>query len=595
MKSNYIFSLFISIALLSVSERTFAQCVAQFSTFSVCPVESEIQMYFNCGALPEATGVASFRLEDEELSLEADSAWIDPSRAVITGRFPLGPDYGGRTYDLVFETESDDLYVVDDAIRVVEGTGITVDVQKCPGSRVEGLNIRCECPDFTSDELYQEMPPIRLRKTGEEDIVIGRPNIFGGVSGSRFRTMGFWPFDLPSDVATGQWSAVVETVDGREYVSDGGFAVVDGLGFNADGVFCAGQPAEIYARALCEKFVDENGASIIESARLSLGETEIPVPQIEVINADSLALFVDLAAGIQPGNYELELIDVDSNVVNGWGNLVAQAAGLRASAQVCPDEPFRLIYRYDCIELAGPVAVRLVSPTDTLAADSIERFPQFEEGRAFFSGIDAQALGRTWTLMLEDSSGKVYTVADPITPVCPVEKDEICRENPIAFTFETTPSNDADGVVSIVASGGNPPFEFSLNDSPFQDSGVFENLQPGDYTAAIRDAEGCDTTFSVTVGTGVFITETEGFAHGIRVFPNPASEQVRVAFRLARPASGSLELRDLAGRALKFSETNWPAGEQDIAIKLNGLSPGLYFLSVRVDHARYETTITVVR
>lgn len=50
--------------------------------------------------------------------------------------------------------------------------------------------------------------------------------------------------------------------------------------------------------------------------------------------------------------------------------------------------------------------------------------------------------------------------------------------------------------LSIVASGGTPPYSYSTNNVDFQSSNVFDNLNRGIYTISLRDANGCSSTMS---------------------------------------------------------------------------------------------------
>ncbi len=50
--------------------------------------------------------------------------------------------------------------------------------------------------------------------------------------------------------------------------------------------------------------------------------------------------------------------------------------------------------------------------------------------------------------------------------------------------------NGTDGQITVTASGGMAPYEYSLNGGAFQNSNVFNNLAAGTYTATIQDADG---------------------------------------------------------------------------------------------------------
>lgn len=108
---------------------------------------------------------------------------------------------------------------------------------------------------------------------------------------------------------------------------------------------------------------------------------------------------------------------------------------------------------------------------------------------------------------------------------------------------------------------------------------------------------------------GVFYTEVsngvtsvpmphpgEGLA--LAVTPNPVVRggAVQVRFRLAGEADATIELRDLAGRAVRTRAAGRRmAGDQEFAMPLGDLAPGLYWLSVSVDGWRQGSRTIVVR
>ena len=55
------------------------------------------------------------------------------------------------------------------------------------------------------------------------------------------------------------------------------------------------------------------------------------------------------------------------------------------------------------------------------------------------------------------------------------------------------------GTITITAEGGTLPYEFSLvgpDDRPFQSSNIFLDLASGEYTAIVRDVDGCTDSLS---------------------------------------------------------------------------------------------------
>lgn len=55
------------------------------------------------------------------------------------------------------------------------------------------------------------------------------------------------------------------------------------------------------------------------------------------------------------------------------------------------------------------------------------------------------------------------------------------------------------GSITASASGGTPPYQFSINAGAFGSNNVFNGLAAGTYTIHVKDAHGCEKTASVTI------------------------------------------------------------------------------------------------
>ena len=55
------------------------------------------------------------------------------------------------------------------------------------------------------------------------------------------------------------------------------------------------------------------------------------------------------------------------------------------------------------------------------------------------------------------------------------------------------------GSLTIAASGGSSPYEYSLNGGAYQSSGTFNNLAAGSVTVTIRDDNNCTAVVPVTI------------------------------------------------------------------------------------------------
>jgi len=76
-------------------------------------------------------------------------------------------------------------------------------------------------------------------------------------------------------------------------------------------------------------------------------------------------------------------------------------------------------------------------------------------------------------------------------------------------TLAVTVTNTADtqcltdnGVLSIAATGGQPPYQYRLANGAFTDTHEFTALKNGSHTVAVRDATGCTVSITTSVARG---------------------------------------------------------------------------------------------
>lgn len=110
----------------------------------------------------------------------------------------------------------------------------------------------------------------------------------------------------------------------------------------------------------------------------------------------------------------------------------------------------------------------------------------FQQG-GLFSGLgpgdyvlvvrDAIGCTAQTSVSLSAEDGPVLTVAAEMNPAC----------------------GQTDGSITVAASGGAPPYQYSLNSGPFQGAPVFSNLPAGNYQVSVRDAANCTDAVTVTL------------------------------------------------------------------------------------------------
>ena len=74
----------------------------------------------------------------------------------------------------------------------------------------------------------------------------------------------------------------------------------------------------------------------------------------------------------------------------------------------------------------------------------------------------------------------------------------------LANVYDETCFNANDGLISISnITGGTPPYTYTLNGNPTDNSGQFQNLAPGFYNIILTDANGCTLEDSFIVNPGI--------------------------------------------------------------------------------------------
>ncbi|GGG44123.1 T9SS C-terminal target domain-containing protein [Bizionia arctica] len=72
------------------------------------------------------------------------------------------------------------------------------------------------------------------------------------------------------------------------------------------------------------------------------------------------------------------------------------------------------------------------------------------------------------------------------------------------YCYDTTNA----ATLEVTATGGQAPFQFSINGAPFTSNNIFNNLVPGTYTIIVRDANGCSVTLPAETITPQLILST---------------------------------------------------------------------------------------
>ncbi len=173
-----------------------------------------------------------------------------------------------------------------------------------------------------------------------------------------------------------------------------------------------------------------------------------------------------------------------------------------------------------------------------------------------FTGLAAG----NYNLVVRDNSG--CTVAYVNNPVN--------ISQPTQITVSTTKVDAScagvfDGEISISASGGTPPLQYSLNGGPLQPGSTFTGLGANNYTVLIQDANNCTATTSVTINNTYVVTTGIGAQTDVACFGgNDGSVTIT-----ANGGIGPYQYSINGGLIFQFSPT------------FNNLSAGNYLILVR--------------
>lgn len=188
--------------------------------------------------------------------------------------------------------------------------------------------------------------------------------------------------------------------------------------------------------------------------------------------AQSSAVFGNLA----PGSYTYTITEAGGCSGTGTFTLPSAATIVATPTQTTP------------ITCHGNTnAVITVAATGGQAAYSYSINGTNYQASNTFSNLAAG----TYTLYAQDANGCIGSSNITITEPAAI------GVNAVPTMISCTGANN--GQIFVSASGGTAPLTYSINGTTFVTSNTFSGLSAGNYTVTVKDAHGCQQTFTTTV------------------------------------------------------------------------------------------------
>ncbi len=185
----------------------------------------------------------------------------------------------------------------------------------------------------------------------------------------------------------------------------------------------------------------------------------------------------------------------------------------------------------------------------------------------------------------------IYTIVD--ARGTSITDSVVIEQHPeLLLTGGSTPSssNASDGKAWVIPMGGLPPYSFQWSDPLMSMTDTVHNLNPGDYTVIVTDANDCQQSILLTVDFSTSSSPT--LEQNISVYPT-IIDQTRLYFETTQIYTGSvnIEIIDLHGKTIStISQNGLRDGD---FLEVGNLNAGLYLL--RIQHATFQVTKRIIK
>jgi hypothetical protein len=160
---------------------------------------------------------------------------------------------------------------------------------------------------------------------------------------------------------------------------------------------------------------------------------------------------------------------------------------------------------------SNPVAIELISVQDTECGVSEGTIEVLASGGSSGYQYQLNSLEILPANTFSNLSAGVYLItAIDINSCSATIEVTVKNKNGLNISLQTQSAGcqTSSGVITVNAHDGVAPYQFKLNSGSYQSQNSFANVGSGQYTLAVKDAQGCEITQTLRVNSGVSFSST---------------------------------------------------------------------------------------
>lgn len=216
-------------------------------------------------------------------------------------------------------------------------------------------------------------------------------------------------------------------------------------------------------------------------------------------------------------------------------------------------------------------------------------FDSFGDGICCSYGMGSFSIFNSSGQLLAFNDGEFTSTTEE--SFCPNQLE--CLLTATAEIVNTTNQNTNDGSITVNATDGTQPYEYSIDGgNTFFDSNVFDNLPVGEYAIVVRDSENCTYDFTEEVEADMIISVDDISLDFIQLFPNPTSDELIVSFNSStiNVSTVEVEIYNNLGKLVKRDYLN---GTSETTLSLYSLPSGTYV--AKFSNQDFEKSFRVIK